>query len=99
MHKKYKIITLFEAILDLKEAKKWYKEQSPSALKSFIKAYENATNSLKTQPYRTPQRNTYNIFILDNFPYLIFYTVDEITKTVIITAVFNSNQNISKYPS
>jgi toxin ParE1/3/4 len=99
MNKKYKIIILFEAILDLKEAKKWYKDHSPSALKNFIKAYENATNSLKFQPYRTPQRNTYYIFILDNFPYLIFYSVDEITKTVYITAVFNTNQDISKYPS
>jgi len=97
--KTYKIITLYNAVLDLKEAKKWYKTQSNTAFNGFINAYEKASKSLQKQPYRTPHRDKYNIFIIPKYPYVIFYTVEESSKTIILTAVFNTYQDTSKYPA
>jgi toxin ParE1/3/4 len=99
MSNSYKIKTLYSAVMDLKDAKKWYKLQSPVAFKNFINAYEKASNSLKTQPFRTPERNKYNVLLIPKFPYVIFYTVEEASKTIIITAVFNTNQDTIKYPA
>lgn len=95
----YKIVVLPEAVSDLKKARKWYKNYSENAAKEFIKAYENASNSLKNQPHRTPKRNNHHILIIQNYPYIIFYIIESKIKTVLITAVFNTFQDPIKYPN
>ena len=94
----YKYRILKQAQEDSLKAKKYYKKISQTVYENFLDEYKKYTSSLKNIPYRTPIRNKYNILIMDNYPYIFYYTVEEDTKTVIIVAFFNSKQDPKKAP-
>ena len=35
---------------------------------------------------------------MKKYPYLVFYKVDDTKREIIIKAIFNTNQDTSKYP-
>ncbi len=35
---------------------------------------------------------------MKKYPYIVFYVVDEIEREIIIKGVFNTYQDVSKYP-
>ena len=96
--KNYNVIILPTARANVKEAKKWYKTKSTQASINFTAAIKNAYASLKNLPLRTPTRNKYNVLFLENFPYGIFYSIEEDSNTIFVNAVFNTNQDPNKQP-
>lgn len=35
---------------------------------------------------------------MKKFPYVVFYTIDEVIKVIIIKGIFHTSQNPNKYP-
>jgi hypothetical protein len=96
--KNYKVIILPTAKANVKEAKKWYKSKSPQASLNLTAALKKAYASLKNSPLRTPSRNRFNVLFLMDFPYGIFYIIEEDISTIFVSAVFNTNQDPEKQP-
>jgi toxin ParE1/3/4 len=96
--KNYKVIILPTAKANVKDAKKWYKTKSPQASVNLTAAIKKAYSSLKNLPLRTPTRNKFNVLFLKDFPYGIFYIIEEDINTIFVSAVFNTKQDPEKQP-
>jgi plasmid stabilization system protein ParE len=90
----YKSIIIPLAKQDIREAALWYNNQSSGLGKRFITEVREKVNFIRKNP------NAFNIrhdnirtIILNIFPYMLHYTVDETIKTVIVTAVFHTSRD------
>lgn len=94
----YKSIILPLAKKDIKEAADWYNAKQKGLGKRFIQKIRLRVHSICKHPKASAIRydNTRNA-ILDVFPYMIHYTVDELQKIIIISAVFHTSLNPDKW--
>jgi toxin ParE1/3/4 len=95
----YKIVVTPDAIQNIDDAVYFYKKEFPDRVaKSFINEYKHTFTDIAKTPY-------FQVFFQDfrgkpkkKFPYIVFYTIDESLKTIIIKAVFHTSQDPKKYP-
>jgi plasmid stabilization system protein ParE len=88
----YKFIVLPNVRVDVREAKQWYEQKSPSLPKRFDKDLRATFKQLKLRPLSHAVRyKNVRIANLKVFPYAVHYIVKE--NTVLITAVFHSASN------
>lgn len=64
----------------------------------FLDDYKNAIRDIRKTKYFQVYFSDFRAKPMKNFPYIVFYTIDENLKTIIIKAVFNTHQNPEKYP-
>jgi plasmid stabilization system protein ParE len=73
-----------EARAELREARKWYFERSPLSATAFAHAVDNAVSQIAETPTRYPvAEHGTRKFVLQRFPFNIFYRPDE-TEIVIV---------------
>ncbi|MBE7641432.1 type II toxin-antitoxin system RelE/ParE family toxin [Salegentibacter sp. BLCTC] len=84
------------AQLDFKSAIHWYESKQFGLGKRFFNDFENTLNRIQSNPYIFRLENNYRNALLDIFPYLVIFEIDD--QEIIILAIFNTHQNPTKKP-
>ncbi len=93
----YKIKIERGAELDVKDAITYYKEVAPQKIVTkFNDDFKERLKALRINPYYRFYRNGYRGLPFKNFPYIIFFQINETDKIVIIYSVFETHQNPEK---
>lgn len=82
-----------EAILDIQEAIDYYDLQQVGLGKKFEKELNEYLLKLEKNPFFSLRYDSIHCLPLKKFPFMIHYSIHEITKQVIIRAVFHTAQN------
>ncbi|WP_269235398.1 type II toxin-antitoxin system RelE/ParE family toxin [Flavobacterium flavigenum] len=95
----YKVIVSPIAIKNIEKAIEYYvlKAGKKVAL-NFLNDYKKVYKALQINPLHQFHDNNYRYLPFKKFPYIAFFIVDELTKTVFLNAVFHTSQNPEKYP-
>ena len=83
--------------IDLEEAYEYYKN-APKTIQKFDKALLSYYDTLEHNPFFKVRYKNVRALPFKNFPYIIFFTVNEKRKRVDILSIFNTNQDPVKYP-
>ena len=90
----YKAIILPLAKQDIKEAAKWYNERQPGLGKRFTRHVRQKVKFIRQNPTAVAIRyDDTRTAVLDVFPYMIHFTVDDENKLVIISAVLSTHRD------
>ena len=90
----YKAIILPLAKKDVKDAATWYNSKQKGLGKRFTTEVRKKVNSIRQYPEIGPIRyNAVRTIILDTFPFMIHYTVDDSQKIVVVSAIFHTSRN------
>jgi plasmid stabilization system protein ParE len=96
----YKIIVSPIALKNIEEAVEYYilKATKKVAL-DFLKDYKSIYKALQINPFYQFHDNNYCFLPFKKFPYIAFFIVDELSKTVFLNAIFHTSQHPEKYPA
>lgn len=96
----YKVIVSPIALKNIEEAVEYYilKATKKVAL-DFLNDYKSIYKALQVNPFYQLHDNNYRFLPFKKFPYIAFFIVDELSKTVFLNAVFHTSQNPEKYPT
>jgi plasmid stabilization system protein ParE len=89
--KKYKIIFSKNAEIDIEQAVIYYDEQQKDLAKRFIEEVQKTLDNIKTNPYYARVRYAdIRCAIVNIFPFLIHYNIQEDLRTIRILAVYST---------
>ena len=90
----YKTIILPLAKSDIKEASLWYNKQKQGLGKRFTQQVRSKVEAIKMNPraYRIRYNNVHTA-IIDLFPFMIHFTIEEEERNVLISAVLHTSLN------
>ena len=90
----YKSIILPLAKEDIRGAAIWYNKQQKGLGKRFIAEVRGNVHFIRQNPKASNVRyNSVRTAVLNVFPFMIHYTIDEKNKTVIVSAVLHTSRN------
>lgn len=90
----YKSVLLPQAKRDIREAALWYNQRSKGLGKKFMAEIRKKIRFILGNPTASPIRyDDVRTAVLNVFPYMVHYTVDEANKTVIISAVLHTSRD------
>ena len=90
----YKSIILPLAKEDIKEAALWYKKRQKGLGKRFTAQVREKVSFIKQNPKACNVRyDNIRTAVLNIFPFMLHYTIDEKNKTVLISAVLHTSRN------
>lgn len=90
----YKSLILPSAKRDIEESARWYDKKLKGLGKRFIGEVREKVNFIKQNPEASNLRyDNVRTAVLNIFPFMIHYIIDEINKYVIITAVLHTSRN------
>lgn len=90
----YKSLILPLAKEDIREAAKWYNKQEKGLGKRFTEDVRRNVHFIRQNPQASSIRyNVIRTAVLNVFPFMIHYTVDEENKIVIVSAVLHTSRN------
>ncbi len=94
----FKAIILPLAKLDISEAATWYNSKQKGLGKRFTQEVRSKVLFIRENPKAVAIRydNT-RCAVLDIFPFMIHYTIDEPNKTIIVAAVFHTSLNPERW--
>lgn len=94
----YKSIILPLAKEDIKDAAHWYNKQKLGLGKKFTTHVRKKVRFISENPEHIAIRyNTTRTALVDTFPYMIHFSIDEENKTVIISAIFATKDDPKKW--
>ena len=86
----YKVIISPIASKNLENAVEYYLDKAGKKVAlDFLKNFRNSFKALKINPFYRFHDNNYRFLPFSKFPFIIFFIVDEQSKTVFINAVFH----------
>lgn len=89
---KFKVIILKEAQADFLESRDWYKNINPVLSKRFTNDFKSTIKSIRENPHKFQLRyDDTRVRLLDKFPYLIHYTVEN--SIIYIKAIFHTSRD------
>ena len=89
-----KSIILPLAKADIREAALWYNEKQKVLGKRFTAEVREKVHFIKQNPKASNVRyDGVRTAVLNVFPFMIHYTINESNKTVIVSAVFHTSRN------
>lgn len=90
----YQAIILSLAKEDIREAAEWYNKNSQGLGLRFTAEVREKVHFIRQNPMASNIRyDNVHTAVLNSFPFLVHYTVDEANKTVIVSAVLHSSRN------
>ena len=90
----YKSLILPFAKEDIREAAIWYNKQQEGLGKRFISEVREKVHFIRLNANATIIRyDGVRTAVLNVFPFMVHYTVDEKNKTIIISAVLHTSRN------
>jgi len=79
---------------DIREAARWYNKQSPGLGNRFTAEVRESVRFIRQNPTACNIRyDKVRTAVLKVFPFMIHYTIDESSKTVVIAAVLHTNRD------
>ncbi len=94
----YKIVVSPKAQIEIEDISEYYVQISFTVLNKFYTELENAYKYLQSNPHFQTRYKNYKAVPIKKFPYLLFFTIDEINKVVKVLSCFNTSRNTTKYP-
>ncbi|CAA7196984.1 type II toxin-antitoxin system RelE/ParE family toxin [Chryseobacterium potabilaquae] len=95
----YKVVITPEAAEDLEKAFLYYVDHvSNRVAKGFANDLKSTLLDIQKTLFFQIFHQNYRIKSLKKYPYIIFYTLDEVNKLILIKAIFHTSQNPKKYP-
>lgn len=94
----YKIIVSPKAQIEIEDISEYYSQINFTVLTKFYSELENAYKYLETIPHFQTRYKNYRAIPIKKFPYLLFFVIDETTKTIKILSCFNTSKSPKKYP-
>ena len=95
----YNVIIEQEAQDEIEAAYRFYLETvSLKVADMFYNDIEEAFDALEINPFYQIRTKSYRAIPLKLFPFLIFFDVNELDKSVNILAVFNTHRDSQKWP-
>lgn len=94
----WKLYYYDEVVQDVREAKKWYREQQKGLDSRFAKDVKASINRLQKNPlnYEIKYKNI-RIVYCDIFPYAIHFYMNEVEKQLVIVAIIHQHRD-PEYP-
>jgi len=90
----YKSIILPLAKEDIQEAAKWYNKQQKGLGKRFTAEVRENVHFIMQNPKALNIRyKNVRTTVLNIFPFMVHYTIDEKNKTIIVSAVLHTSRN------
>ncbi len=90
----YKVIILPAAKIDINEAANWYSSKQKGLGKHFIAKVREKVDFIKTQPLAVATRyDEVKTTVLETFPFMIHYTIDENKRLVVDLAVLHTSRH------
>ena len=90
----FKAIILPLAKQDIKEAAVWYNGKQKGLGKSFTFQIRQKIDLLKREPFVAVIRyDGIRTAVLDVFPYMIHYSIDEAKQLILISAILHTSRN------
>ncbi len=90
----YKVIILPVAKKDIKEAAHWYNSRQPGLGKRFTLKVKEKADFIKFEPLAIATRyDKVKTAVLDTFPFMLHYIVDEAKELIVILAVLHTSRN------
>jgi len=90
----YKSTILPLAKQDIKDAAKWYNSRKPGLGKSFTQHVRQKVKFIQQNPKAVAVRyKDTRTALLDTFPYMIHFIVDDDKKQVIVSAVLSTHRD------
>jgi len=94
----YKAIILPLAKLDISEAADWYNSKQKGLGKRFTNEVRSKILFIRENPKASTVRyDDTHCAVLDIFPFMIHYTIDQPNKTIIVAAVFHTSLNPDRW--
>lgn len=94
----FSVDILDAAKTDIRNAFDWYEQKQPGLGKRFIQAVRAKFRYIQHNPFAAPMRyGEMRCAVIDVFPYMVHFTVDEHHHRVIVAAVFHTALNPSKW--
>lgn len=94
----YKIIVSPRAQNEIENALNYYLSRSNSAAKNFISTLAETYKILSLNPHFVMLYKNVRAINIKNYPFSIFFVIDEETLTVRILSCFHTSQDPSKRP-
>jgi toxin ParE1/3/4 len=95
----YKIKVSPHAKRNIKNAIKYYQIYANDiVVGNFIQEIERTYRILSTFPFFKIYYKNFRGLPLSNFPFILFFEIDEDKKIILVKALFNTYQNTDKYP-
>ena len=83
-----------EAKGDLREASLWYEDQQSGLGRRFLKVVKAQIKALSKNPKAIAIRyDNMRCTVLNVFPYMVHFFIDEENKTLVVSAVFHTSRN------
>jgi plasmid stabilization system protein ParE len=90
----YKLIILPPATEDIREAAKWYEAKRPGLEKKFTAEIREKVVFIRQNPTSSIVRyDNVRTSVLNIFPYMIHYVIDEDNRAIIIIAMLHTSRN------
>ncbi len=90
----YKSIILPLAKEDIREAAKWYNKRQIGLGKRFTAEVREKVHFIRQNPKASNIRyNSVRTAVLNVFPFMVHFTIEEKNKTVIVSAVLHTSRN------
>ncbi len=90
----YKILIDPIARLDILQSSIWYNEQQPGLGRRFYNSVKQSIKNIKSNPYQYQLRyNALRMALVQKFPFMVMYIIDENKKQIAITAVLHTSRN------
>jgi hypothetical protein len=87
----YRVIILSLAQKDIQEAASWYNTKQNGLGIRFMEDVRKKVMFIRQNPLATPIRyDEVRTAILDVFPFMVHYSVDEVKKIIVISAIFHT---------
>jgi len=95
----YKVIVSPIASKNIEDAAEYYIHQvSKKVALDFLNDFKVTCKAVQKNPFYRYHDNNYRFIPFSKFPYIVFFILDESSKTVFLNAVFHTSQNPSKFP-
>lgn len=95
----YKIVVSKVAQRHISEAVSFYqKHASREVANEFYSELQSCYELLEMSPYFQVRIKTYRAIQIKNFPFLVFFEINESNQLVRILAIFNTHRDSRKWP-
>jgi toxin ParE1/3/4 len=95
----FKIIISDESKIDLENSYLYYRTKvNRKVADNFFKEFKSSLNILARNPYFKIRFDDFRAKPMKKYPFLIFYTIDDREKIIVIARIFHTSQDPEKYP-
>jgi len=92
----FKVIILPRAQKQIIKEADWYYDKSPKSEGRFLNSIDTAIDILSINPFFAIRYKNVRAYVLNNFPYIIFFHVEESKRVVKIISIVHTSKKPSK---